>query len=57
MLDVKTIDVLLQFLGRATLAGNEVPAFVQATNALHQTRQELVDQPAPGVAEASIPAE
>jgi hypothetical protein len=39
MLDVNVLEHTLRFLGRVTLQGDEVPAFVACTNALHEQRQ------------------
>lgn len=52
MLDVQTIENILTFLGRTTLQGNEVPAFVQASNALQQARAEQISAALPTQAPA-----
>lgn len=41
-MDLQAIEHTLLFLGRAQLAGNEVPAFVNATNALHELRAKVI---------------
>lgn len=46
MLDLVTVENVLQFLGRVPLRGDEVPVFVNATNALHVERQTLMLQAA-----------
>ncbi len=45
MLDANNIHLILEFLGRTSLSGNEVPAFVQCTNALHAERARLMAPP------------
>jgi hypothetical protein len=55
MLDIQTIENALLFLGRAQLTGNEVPAFVQVSNALTDHRLQLIAQSA--AATAPSPAE
>ena len=42
MLDLQTTEHALTFLGRASLTGDEVPAFVRVSNALQQHRAALL---------------
>lgn len=44
MLDIEVVESALLFLARTTLRGDEVPAFVNVTNALHEQRQILLLQ-------------
>lgn len=55
MLDVNTINALLEFLGRTQLSGNEVPTFVHCTNALHAQRNALMAPPPPAPLTAPAP--
>lgn len=41
-MDLQTIELALQFLGRAQLTGSEVPAFCQVHNALMAMRAQLM---------------
>ena len=47
MLDMTTLEHALRFLGRCTLQGDEVPAFVNVTNALHAERHARMQPPMP----------
>ena len=46
-MNLQQIEHALLFLGRAELRGNEVAAFVDVTNGLHQLRHELMHQNQP----------
>ncbi|MEF4262403.1 hypothetical protein U9Z10_23495 [Escherichia coli] len=42
-MDLQTVELALNFLGRAQLVGNEVPAFCQVHNALMAMRAQMMN--------------